>query len=100
MKFVYITLLVLLTLLQIRLWYGNGSLPDVWTLEEIKSAQIEENKKLTERNQSLAAEVTDLKSGMEAVEERARSEMGMIKSGETFYQIVDKPDSVPAIIQE
>lgn len=94
MRFVNITLLILLVLLQIRLWHGNGSLPDVWQLEEMKAAQVAENEKLTERNLSLEAEVADLKQGMEAIEERARSEMGMVKSGETFYQIVDKPDPV------
>ncbi len=89
-------LVVLLLLLQYRLWLGNGSLPKVQQLEQIKSSQQEENKLLEERNRSLSAEVIDLKQGMEAIEERARSEMGMIKSGETFFQIVDREDSGPA----
>ena len=67
---------------------------EVQRFEEIKQAQIEENQQLSERNQSLAAEVLDLKQGMEAIEERARSEMGMIKNNETFYQIIDEPDTV------
>jgi|APGre2960657468_1045069.scaffolds.fasta_scaffold155351_2 cell division protein FtsB len=100
MKFVNFTLLILLVLLQIRLWHGNGSVPDVWSLEEIKAAQIAENEKLTERNLSLEAEVMDLKQGMEAIEERARSEMGMVGSGETFYIIVDKPESITSTPRE
>jgi len=100
MKFVNFTLLILLVLLQIRLWQGNGSVPDVWSLEEIKAAQIAENEKLTERNLSLEAEVMDLKQGMEAIEERARSEMGMVRSGETFYIIVDKPESITSTPRE
>jgi len=100
MKFVNITLLILLVLLQIRLWNGNGSLPDVWNLEGIVAAQTAENEKLTERNLSLEAEVMDLKGGMEAIEERARSEMGMIVPGETFYLIVDKPEPVPVQTRE
>jgi len=91
MKFINVTLLILLVLLQHRLWNGNGSLPDVWRLSDIKAAQIMENQQLTERNLSLAAEVLDLKEGIEAIEARARSEMGMIQSGEVFYQIVEKP---------
>ena len=100
MKFVNFTLLILLVLLQIRLWHGNGSVPDVWSLEEIKAAQIAENEKLTERNLSLEAEVMDLKQGMEAIDERARSEMGMVRSGETFYIIVDKPESATSTPRE
>ena len=100
MKFVNFTLLILLVLLQIRLWHGNGSVPDVWSLEEIKATQIAENEKLTERNLSLEAEVMDLKQGMEAIEERARSEMGMVGSGETFYIIVDKPESITSTPRE
>ncbi len=100
MKFVNLILLILLVLLQIRLWQGNGNLPDVWKLEKIKADQIAENEKLTERNESLAAEVLDLKEGNEAIEERARSEMGMIQSGETFFLMVDKPEPVPVKIQE
>ena len=96
MKFVNITLLILLVLLQVRLWRGNGSLPEVWELEKMKAAQIAENETLTERNLSLGAEVQDLKQGLEAIEERARNEMGMIVAGETFYLIVDKPDPAPA----
>ena len=67
---------------------------EVQRFEEIKQAQIEENQQLSDRNQSLAAEVLDLKQGMEAIEERARSEMGMVKNNETFYQIIDEPDTV------
>jgi cell division protein FtsB len=88
-------LILLLVLLQYRLWSGNGSLPELWHMEEIKAAQLEENEELKERNQALAAEVMDLKEGMEAIEERARSEMGMIQSGETFFQIINRPEVPP-----
>ena len=91
MKYLHIALLILLAGLQYRLWASHGSMPDVWRLEQIRDAQSKENRGLEERNQSLAAEVIDLKEGMEAVEERARSEMGMIEQGETFYQIVQAP---------
>ncbi len=93
MKLLNIILLVFLVLLQFRLWNGHGSIPDVRRLQEIKQAQEVENERLRERNLSLAAEVLDLKQGLTAVEERARSEMGMIMPDETFFQIVNVPDS-------
>lgn len=58
-------------------------------MEKEKQSILEENEALKERNDSLAAEVLDLKQGLDAIEERARSEMGMIKKDETFYQLVD-----------
>jgi len=61
-------------------------------LEALQAAQIEENKALAERNLSLAAEVMDLKEGMEVIEERARSELGMIRKDETFYRIITRTD--------
>ena len=88
MRLLSTILVLLLVLLQYRLWFGNGSLTDIHHLDAIKRAQLEENTMLRERNQSLAAEVVDLKQGLAAIEERARSEMGMIKDGETFYQII------------
>lgn len=88
MKFINIVLLILLAALQYRLWSGPGSIPDVRRLEAVWTHQMKENRELQERNQALAAEVLDLKQGLEAVEERARSEMGMIRSGETYYQIL------------
>jgi len=91
MKTINIILLILLALLQFRLWTGHGSLPAVWHLQEIKRSQAQENEDLRERNLSLAAEVQDLKQGLVAVEERARSEMGMIMPDETFFQIVEVP---------
>ena len=101
MTYINIILMVFLALIQYRLWTGNGSIPEVKHLEEIKQVQIEENDRLRERNLSLAAEVMDLKQGLDAVEERARSEMGMIKSNETFFQIVPTPDkSVPGQAKE
>lgn len=88
MRFLLIVLLVLLALLQYRLWLGQGDLPEVRRLQDELRQQRQENQALQERNASLAAEVTDLKQGLGAIEERARSEMGMIKKGETFYQII------------
>jgi len=93
-KGVILILLTLFLVLQYRLWFGRGNLGEVQDLEELKQEQIEVNQSLKERNQSLAAEVHDLKQGLEAVEEKARSEMGMIKNYETFYQIIDGPDEV------
>ena len=93
MKFLNIALLLILVLIQNRLWNGNGSIPDVKRLEEMKAMQIEENKALVERNISLGAEVMDLKEGLEAIEGRARSEMGMIRSDETFYRIIERSES-------
>ena len=94
MKVVILILLTLLILLQYRLWFGHGSIPEVQRFEEKKQSQIEENQRLRERNQSLAAEVFDLKQGLEAIEERARSEMGMIKNDETFYQLVEESEII------
>jgi cell division protein FtsB len=93
MKLITSLFLVLFLLLQYRLWIGNGSLTEVHHLRSTKIELAEENNKLIERNQSLAAEVLDLKQGQEAIEERARSEMGMIKIDETFYQIIDNNPS-------
>ena len=90
MKFVTVMLFTMLLLLQYRLWIGNGSLTEVHHLQQEKELITNENELLNERNDSLAAEVLDLKQGLDALAERARSEMGMIKKEETFYQIVDR----------
>ncbi|MCG6865912.1 MAG: cell division protein FtsB [Thiogranum sp.] len=84
-------LVVLLVLLQYRLWVGDGSLAEVWSLYQQVEVQRAENQRLLERNQALEAEVKDLKQGLDAIEERAREELGMIKKGESFYQIIDEP---------
>ena len=93
-------LLVLLIALQVHLWAGHGGMRDVWRLQHRIEEQQAENAKLKARNETLSAEVEDLKHGSEAIEERARSELGLIKPGETFYQIVepspgDDPDQNP-----
>ena len=85
-----IAFLVLLTLyLQYSLWYTRGGIKDVDKLKTAVAEQKDEIAQLKERNQSLAAEVIDLKQGLEAIEECARSEMGMIKNGEVFFRITD-----------
>ena len=89
MKTIIAVLAVLFVLLQYKLWFGEGSMMEVWRLEDAIAKQGEENTQLRERNQALAAEVQDLKQGVEAIEERARFELGMIKKGETFYQVVE-----------
>lgn len=99
MKGLIFLLLLILCFLQYKLWIGNGSMTEVHHLEETRQELRAENKRLNERNKSLAAEVMDLKHGQKAVEERARSELGMIKSNETFYQIIDR-DNLSSISEE
>lgn len=84
-----LALLAVLLALQSKLWLGEGGLPEATDLQRTVTAQKVENSRLQQRNDALSAEVEDLKSGENAVEERARSELGMIKPGETFYRVVD-----------
>ena len=93
MKFVAAGLLILLVLLQYRLWFGDGSVREVAQLQTQISAQEEQNAKLRERNRTLAAEVQDLKKGTTAIEERARTDLGMVGKSETFYQVVSPEDA-------
>lgn len=85
-----VLLTVLLLLLQYRLWFSHDGLPSVLHLKRSVEIQSQNNAVLEERNAVLAAEVQDLKSGLDAIEERARSELGMIKEGETFFQLIEE----------
>ena len=88
MRFIIAILVALLVFLQYRLWVGEGSLAEVNNLKDEIAALQQELIGLRKRNHALQAEVEDLRSGQAAIEERARSELGMIKEGETFYQVV------------
>lgn len=90
-RLLVILLIILLLGLQYRLWFGEPSLPDIWQLDANIELQQKINDELSQRNSELEAEVQDLKKGQSALEERARSELGMVKEGETFYQLVE-PD--------
>lgn len=89
MKIIVLILFVLIGQLQYRLWFGDGSINEIAQyqsrLDELK-IQVEEKK---HRNDRLYAEVLDLRKGQEAIEERARDELGMIRAGETFIQIIE-----------
>lgn len=92
MKWLIFILVILLIGLQSRVWVGENSMADVVRLErEIKTQQLE-NQRLRQRNDILANEVLALKSGLGAVEERAREDLGMIKEGETFYMVIESKD--------
>ena len=93
MKPLAIVLSTVLIALQYPLWIGKGSWLKVWELDRSLTAQRDQNAKLKARNEALDAEVRDLKEGLEAVEERARLELGMIKKDEIFYQVI--PPAVP-----
>ncbi|MET0026856.1 MAG: cell division protein FtsB [Candidatus Thiodiazotropha sp.] len=95
MRIVIALLLVLLLFLQYRLWVGEGSLAEVSNLKVEIEALQQELVGLRKRNRALQAEVEDLRSGKAAIEERARSELGMIKEGETFYQVVTPDEAKP-----
>ncbi|CAG1771668.1 Cell division protein FtsB [uncultured bacterium] len=89
MKVLVVVLLVLITALQYRLWLGDGGVSEIIAyqnrLDDLKQ-QVEEKK---QRNEALYAEVVDLRKGQEALEERARDELGMIREGETFFQVIE-----------
>jgi|ERR1700674_1303591 cell division protein FtsB len=98
MRFLPILLVTLLVAIQYPLWLGKGSWLRVWDIDRQLTAQTEANTKLQARNSAMDAEVRDLKQGYEAIEERARSELGMIKHDEVFVQVLvpNEPSSQPA----
>jgi len=89
MKVIVSGLVVVLLLLQWRLWIGEGGVRDLRLLEEQLAAQQAENLALRQRNQLLEREVLDLKNGLDAIEERARSDLGMVGEDETFYMLIE-----------
>jgi cell division protein FtsB len=80
-------------LLQYRLWFGKNSVSDYLALKENLLHQKEANDKLRQRNKLLFADIDDLKLGLEAIEERARNELGMIKDNETFFRLIPKDET-------
>ena len=90
MRLLAIVLAALVLLIQYPLWLGKGGALRVWEMERQIEVQRESNSKLQVRNAALDAEVRDLKQGLEAVEERARSELGMIRKDEIFFQVMDE----------
>lgn len=91
MRVVSLILFVLLVLLQFKLWFGEGGFREVARLETRVEGQRQQNVDLLQRNAELQAEVEDLRERLDAVEERARNELGLIKPAEQFYQVVPPP---------
>jgi cell division protein FtsB len=93
-KIIAFVLLVLFLWLQYKIWLQDGGIPEVIQLQDEVEEVKTEVEGLRERNASLDAEVKDLKKGLDAIEERARSEMGMIREGEMYYQVIEpEPDA-------
>lgn len=93
MKILTLIFVALIALLQYPLWLGQGSWMSVWRLNQQLAEQQEKNQVLKARNDALMAEVRDLKSGHAAIEERARSGLGMVKKDEVFYQVLENATS-------
>ncbi|MBA2689230.1 MAG: cell division protein FtsB [Burkholderiales bacterium] len=87
-RFLPLLLIALIALIQYPLWLGKGSWLRVWEVDRKLTTQREINAKLIARNSALDAEVRDLKQGLEAIEERARAELGMVKQDEIFVQVL------------
>jgi cell division protein FtsB len=96
MKWLAFVLVALIALIQYPLWLGKGSWLRVWDVDREIRTQRETNRRLQARNQALEAEVVDLKQGLDAVEERARSELGMIKQDEVFFHVLETGRANPA----
>jgi cell division protein FtsB len=88
MKILAVTLAAFILLLQYPLWLGKGGWLRIWSLDQQVQEQKEANVRLRQRNGALDAEVRDLKQGFDAIEERARYELGLIKQDEVFFQVV------------
>ena len=95
MKTLIFLLLVLIGLLQYRLWFGDGGIREYEETQKRIADLKAEGERLRERNAALDADVRDLTDGEDAVEERARQELGMVRQGETFVQVFDKPPPPP-----
>jgi len=98
LKILVVLLLLVLVALQYRIWFGDGSAQELWRLREAAKATSAEVQRLRNRNETLEAEVADLKKGLDAIEERARSELGMISNDETFYQFVRDRGRVSTVV--
>ena len=96
MRLLIVLLIVVLAALQYRLWVGAGSIADLHGMQQEIDAQRLDLERLRTRNQELQAEVEDLRTGEAALEERARGELGMIKAGEAFIQVIERPKVPPA----
>jgi cell division protein FtsB len=96
MKLLGVVLAVLIAAIQYPLWLGKGGWVKVWDVDRQLQAQRGQNERLQARNDALGAEVQDLKQGVEAVEERARLELGMVRHDEVFVQIVERTLVPPA----
>ena len=96
MRVLAIVLVILVVAIQTQLWFGKGGWIKVWDLDRQVEAQRAANEKLRERNAALDAEVRDLKTGYDAIEERARNDLGMIRQDEVFYQVIEARRSVGA----
>ncbi len=95
MKSLAFILITLIVLLQYPLWLGKGSWLKVWIADREVTTAREGNLRLQNRNMILAAEVNDLKQGFDAIEEHARSDLGMIKQDEVLFQVVERTSSTP-----
>ena len=93
MKILSLVLAILIVLLQYPLWLGKGGWFKVWEVDQQITVQHETNRKLQMRNATLDAEVRDLKQGYEAIEERARNELGMIRQDEIFFHVLEGSDN-------
>ena len=89
MKILLSIIILLIVLLQYRLWYGDGGIEEIKAYQQRLDDLMEQVEEKRERNEALYAEVEDLRKGQEAVEERARDELGMIRKGETFFQVLE-----------
>lgn len=93
MRWLLFALVALFLVLQYRLWFAEGSLAEQHRLQQQVEEQTHINLELRERNAVLEREVLELQTGNQSVEQRAREQLGLVREGETFYQIVDKPES-------
>ena len=96
MRWLLFVLVVILLLLQFRLWFGEGSILQKLDLDKQVVEQKEHNQSLRQRNKLIAKEVESLKTNLDSIEEKARKDLGMIKHNETFYLVIDKDERLTA----
>lgn len=98
MRVATVLLLLLLGVVHAELWFGKGGLPRVWVLQDEVSALNKSNAQAEVRNDQLAAEVRDLREGLDMVEERARQELGMLKADELYVHFSEEPPEGPTAV--